>query len=346
MRRRRGFTLIELLVVIAIIAILIGLLVPAVQKVRAAAARTQCANNLKQIGLAIHNYESVNHLLPPAFTGTVPAAFTGMPAYFFAWSALAELNPFLEQTAIYNTMDLTLPIWMPPTFNIAAPNQFAVAQAVPLFLCPSDTYQAVDGGYGVASFGPVNYAVCLGTGTTGGAAPYGLMWNTDGMFMARVKLRITDIRDGTSNTAMLSECLLGSGSDNASGPSPPGSPQTVYAYVEGQPVSPAACTSATTWNVEQRLGYLWATGEMRCASYNHFLTPNAPSPDCLSNDFTPGVGIYTSAGFHAARSRHEGGVNLVLGDGSVRFVSDGISQASWWALATRAGGDLLGADFN
>jgi prepilin-type N-terminal cleavage/methylation domain-containing protein len=345
MQNRRAFTLIELLVVIAIIGVLIGLLVPAVQKVRAAASLVECGNNLKQIALAMHNYETTTNFLPAAFRGEVPPAFTGLPAYFFAWSAFAEINPYLEQTAIYNMMDLTLPIWMPPSFNISPPNQFAVAQTIGLFLCPSDTHDPVDGGYGVQSFGPVNYAVCIGTGTTDGGPPYGLMWNTDGMFSAKYKIRITDISDGTSNTAMLSESLLGTGPDSASSPTIPGSPQTVYAYVEGQPVSPGACAAATNWNVEQKRGYLWATGELRCASYNHFLLPNSATPDCLSNDFTPGEGVYTSAGFRTARSKHFGGVNLALGDGSVRFVSDAISQTSWRALATRASGDILGNDF-
>jgi len=346
MNTRRGFTLIELLVVIAIIAVLIGLLMPAVQKVRAAAARTQCTNNLKQCGLAIHNYASAGNKLPPAFTGVVPPTFTGMPAYFFAWSALAVVSPYLEQTNIRNTMDLTLPIWMPPTYNISAPNVFAVQQVIPMFLCPSDVQQSVDGGYGVATFGPTNYAVCIGTGTTKGSAPYGLMWNSDGMFTAQVQFRITDIADGTSNTAMMSESTLGTGPDSATSATIPGDPQTVYAYVASGALTPSACAATNEWNVEQHRGYLWATGEMRCASYNHFLTPNSATPDCISNDFTPGPGIFTSTGFRGARSRHDGGVNLLLGDGSVRFVSDNISQATWWAVATRASSDTIGSDFN
>src|SRR5881409_3877629 len=100
--RIRAFTLIELLVVIAIIGVLVGLLLPAVQKVREAANRMSCSNNLKQLGLAVHNYEGSYGQLPPAFIGAVPPAFAGLPPYFFSWSALAILNPYLEQTNIYN----------------------------------------------------------------------------------------------------------------------------------------------------------------------------------------------------------------------------------------------------
>src|SRR5262245_12951603 len=139
MRRRVGFTLIELLVVIAIIAILIGLLLPAVQKVREAANRLKCTNNLKQLRLAVHNYESATGELPAGWLGNsgLPA-YIGFPNYFFSWSVIAQLNPYLEQTNIYNMMDLKQPIYMPPTYNVTAANQFAVQQVVKLFLCPSD----------------------------------------------------------------------------------------------------------------------------------------------------------------------------------------------------------------
>jgi prepilin-type N-terminal cleavage/methylation domain-containing protein/prepilin-type processing-associated H-X9-DG protein len=343
MRSRRGFTLIELLVVIAIIAILIGLLVPAVQKVREAAARAQCQNNLKQLGLSMHNYEGVYKRFPPAFSGNVSPAYAaqGYPAYFFSWSALAYLNPYLEQTAIYNKMDLTQPTYTLPNFTISPANQFAVVQIIPLFLCPSDKGQPVSSAYGVTNIGPTNYAVNVGTGTTRGSAPYGSLWNTDGMFRAQTGTRIGEIRDGTSNTAMMSESTLGDGPESATG-AIPGDPQLVYAYVAfGTPLTPANCAAATNWNLSNRRGFMWATGKLRCASYNHFYTPNSPTYDCITNDTNPGPGLYTSIGFRAARSNHTGGVNVLLGDGSVRFVADSIQPVSWTALATRAGGDLI-----
>src|SRR5262249_2289228 len=188
---RYGFTLLELLVVIAIAAVLIGLVLPAVQKVREAAGRVSCANNLKQIALAMHNYESVHHYFPPAFKGD------GVPiAYFASWSPLAELNPFLEQTAIYKQMDLSLQTYQSTIpFDITGPNQFAVQHTVKLFLCPSDKMQPVTVGpaYGVPVLGPTNYAFCNGTGTNGGSP-----WDADGPFIAKRTMHIADIVDGTS----------------------------------------------------------------------------------------------------------------------------------------------------
>ncbi len=347
MKRRPAFTLIELLVVIAIIAVLIGLLLPAVQKVREAASRIKCGNNLKQLGLAMFNYESANQKFPAAFLGNsgLPQ-YQGYPDYFFSWSAFAQLNPYLEQTAIYNSMNLQLPMFDPNNnYNISTANQFAVEQLIPLLLCPSDlglpvaTNAATD--YGVPTMGPTNYAVCVGSGATPGQ-PLGSPLNSDGMFQGVTGNRVSQITDGLSNTAAMSESLLGQGPEAFSGATPPApaDPRWVYGYIGfGTPISTAACAAPTTWNGDQRRGYSWAAGEMRCGSYNHYYTPNSANYDCVNNDGT----TITAFAWRTARSNHPSGVNVLFGDGSVHFIANGIAPATWTALSTCASGDILGS---
>src|SRR5262249_22482341 len=155
-----------LLVVIAIIAVLVGLLLPAVQKVRGAAHRVSCQNNLKQLGLALHNFQTARGAFPTAFPASPKSPYDLLPAYFHSWSVLAQVNPYLEQEAISNRMNLDVPVYVPPFFAISPDNQFAVQQVVRLFLCPSDTVSELGGGYGVPVLGPTNYAACVGSGTT------------------------------------------------------------------------------------------------------------------------------------------------------------------------------------
>lgn len=335
MRSRRGFTLIELLVVVAVIGVMIALLLSAVQKVRQSADRVRCQSNLKQIGVALHNFHTGRKYLPPAIPATITAQYPATPEYFNAWSVLAQLNPYLEQTAIFNSMNLDVPTYTLPTTTVLPENRYAMGLVVPLFLCPSDKMQSVGGGYGVASFGPVNYTACMGTGTTAGAAPYGSPWDADGIFRAKVKGRMNEIADGTSNTAAFSETTLGVGGAFKN------NPHDVYAYVTS--LTPANCASPTLWNFQIPRGYSWASGEVRCASYNHFYTPNSPTYDCVANINTAGPQQFTAAGLKAARSNHSGGVNVLFADGAVRFVGNEILLETWRAISTRAGGENVGS---
>lgn len=336
--KRRGFTLIELLVVIAIIAVLIALLLPAVQQAREAARRTQCRNNLKQLGLALHNYESSLTTFPP---NLVPG---GNFAYSKGnWGVLAYLSPYLDQANVYNLMNLNAPTYAStPPYNIAdANNAIAAGLIIPSFLCPSDKARSLGGDYGVASLGPANYCANQGSGISPGAN--GSPYDSNGVMFANSRIRIADITDGTSSTACMSESSLGDGPRNASSATPPASAQKVYAYLTTYQSSmdDAACAGATSWNIQDLRQFLWYSGEIRNTAYNHYYTPNSKNWDCITNAVNFG---YTAIGWKAARSMHVGGVHLLMCDGAVRFVSDNVDVNAWRSISTRAGSETV-ADF-
>jgi prepilin-type N-terminal cleavage/methylation domain-containing protein len=318
--RFRGFTLIELLVVIAIIAVLIALLLPAVQQAREAARRSQCRNNLKQLGLAMHNYHDTHKQLPP---GSILNGGNGRGGVVWgddnSWYPM--IFPYIDQAPLYNTINFSTALsagggTVHPVGDALYGNDQAQKLAIPIFGCPSDgiVIDEPDTGWAVAR---VNYVVNYGNtnmgGTTEGTTtfyggPFGLIFGA----------KFRDIFDGTSNTLMMSELIT---------------------------------PKLSTWQ-----GYLANAPYAGGSGFTGYYTPNSTSfdlmarkcPDIIPNMGLPGCTVVGSSvddirrQVIISRSRHTGGVQSLLCDGSVRFFSQNIDTRVWQGASSTRGGETLG----
>jgi prepilin-type N-terminal cleavage/methylation domain-containing protein/prepilin-type processing-associated H-X9-DG protein len=354
-RRRRGFTLIELLVVIAIIAVLIGLLLPAVQKVREAANRMSCSNNLKQIGLALQNYHDSFKQFPPAALPTSPPQPGWDPVN--AWNGrgpcpgrnspgcwgptwVTLILPYIEQENLFKSWNMALPSQDPG-------NQAVVTTKLTVFLCPSDNPQVplvTPNGIGW-KMARANYGANGGTGrqgshSFGNSNPivgwYQNLENRKGLMNARQQsvtltgTTIAEVRDGTSNTVAASELVMSiKPTDDTFGVWALAGANIVTAYNDFKDPTtlPPNATDIQTPNCDARGSF--------CKSYTPYCDNNNTGVD-------PIYGCEDSDHASGARSRHTGGVNVVLVDGSVRFVSNNVDPLTWYGLFTIAGGEVLG----
>jgi prepilin-type N-terminal cleavage/methylation domain-containing protein len=359
LRRARGFTLIELLVVIAIIAVLVSLLLPAVQQAREAARRSQCKNSLKQMGLALHNYESAFKVFPMTNAQNYLPNVQG-------FSPQARLLPYMDQANLQNLLDFTQPAFTGP-YNALLPNpQFvnAFATVIPTFLCPSDPAPPVSTETGTGfNYAGINYMMSYGSGT---GVNYDERWPTDGIVYENSNVGFNKITDGASNTVFMSETVRSTGADITL--SAGTTPTYPYQYTlngstgldstlqstQGIPVTGAPWTAgANGMNFNPNLsvvwpqltgwrgagstalrgrGDCWASAGACSSMTNGYITPNSKIPDIVTH-FT---------GFFGPRSWHVGGAGALLGDGSVRFLSNSIDAGVQHGLHSRNGGEVIG----
>ncbi len=341
-RRSRGFTLIELLVVIAIIAILIALLLPAVQQAREAARRTQCKNNLKQIGLALHNYHDVAQAFPPGGTTcsacvcdnlTTPSYRTGNIGHNFT----ADILPYLDQAPLYNRLNWSVAGSYESFLSPSSAMSIAVGTVVPAYKCPSSVLPGVlVGGNSLnVNFGILEYVGLAGQNPS---AP-------DGTFYVNSKIGLSKFTDGASNTIVVGEY-----SGLAKGTPPSAPAQTIQqasrisvdgvvwygfynAHIGAPPSnSPTGIVSGAGGNWTAS----WAVKLLQKVQYGYSPAPNVAYVTSVAKTLAP------NSITQSLKSGHTGGVHVLMGDGTVRFISDSIDAQTLLNLSTIAGGEVNG----
>jgi prepilin-type N-terminal cleavage/methylation domain-containing protein/prepilin-type processing-associated H-X9-DG protein len=382
-RTSTGFTLIELLVVIAIIGVLVSLLLPAVQSAREAARRAQCTNNLKQIGLALHNYHSTHDAFPPGRMApdqttangrqdtSAYSSYGGLvtPGVWMGhFSVHCHILNYMEQVAAYNAMNFSVTNVGRLTIGgvVYSPNFTSYALGQNTFICPSDTigprgatcennYRANFGGSTASAGGFLRGTAPFNDRYTGPGAP-------NGAFDYGPALNTAAIADGLSSTVFFAERLKGSGlssggtrADNiflnggaytASSPNipvDPGAPNSLFdVCLNRRPLATDFFTGNGRWPAGNDFADGWGFAWYIATLYNHVAPPNWRGWDC-------GVGtslmdVPFDHGIISARSAHPGGVNVLFGDGSVKFVKDSVNLVTWRAIGTRAGGEAVSSD--